>query len=113
MGVLNRYAIKGFERRVKGIFTETIFNRAKFYGIWELKQVLREIVGDVPVSWRTVCQFPIVSEKYTQIIEKSSLVQRCPFGAFVGIVVTLVPRFRTRPLTARYQAKHPTGAATA
>jgi SAM-dependent methyltransferase len=113
LGVLNRYAIKGFERRVKGIFTDTIFNRAKFFGIWELKNVLRKIVGDVPVRWRTVCQFPIVSEKYTHVIEKSSLVQRCPFGAFVGIVVTLVPQFRTRPLTARYQAKHPTGAVTA
>jgi hypothetical protein len=31
-------------------------------------------------------------------------VQRCPFGTFAGMVITLVPRFRTRPLALRYQA---------
>jgi hypothetical protein len=36
-------------------------------------------------------------------IEGSGLVQRFPFGTFAGIVVTLVPRFRTRPLAIRYQ----------
>jgi len=50
IGVLNRYAIKGIQRRVKGIFTPTIFNHARFFSIWELKQNIREIVGDAPVS---------------------------------------------------------------
>jgi hypothetical protein len=38
-------------------------------------------------------------------IEGSGLVQRFPFGTFAGMVVTLVPRFRTRPLAIRYQPK--------
>ena len=37
IGVLNRYAIKGIQRRVKGMFTETIFNHAQFFSVWELK----------------------------------------------------------------------------
>ena len=109
LGVLNRYAFKGVERRVKGVFTPTIFNRAKFYSLWELKRIIRGIVGGVPVEWRTVCQLPGVPGPMTQGFEKSSLVQRCPFGAFLGIVVTLVPRVRTRPLTMRYQAEQPSG----
>jgi SAM-dependent methyltransferase len=112
IGVLNRYAIKGIERRVKGIFTPTIFNHAKFFSVWELKQIIRDILGNTPVSWRTVCQLPAHSGKFVNSLEKSKIIQRCPFGAFVGIVVTLVPRFKTRPLTMRYQAKNPGGAAT-
>ena len=41
IGVLNRYALKGIQRRVKGIFTSTIYNRAHFFSIWELKQITR------------------------------------------------------------------------
>jgi len=112
IGVLNSYAIKGIQRRVKGIFSPTIFNHAKFYSVWELKQIIRSIVGNVPVSWRTVCQLPTPSGTYSFGLEKYKIIQRCPFGAFAGVVVTLVPRFRTKPLTMRYQAKNPSGAAT-
>jgi ubiquinone/menaquinone biosynthesis C-methylase UbiE len=112
IGVFNRYALKGIQRRVKGIFTSTIFNHAKFFSVWELKQMIRSIIGQVPVSWRTVCQLPTPSGKYVYNLEQSKIIQRCPFGAFAGMVVVLVPRFKTRPLTAPYQAKNPTGAAT-
>jgi ubiquinone/menaquinone biosynthesis C-methylase UbiE len=112
IGVLNRYAIKGIQRRVKGIFTPTIFNHAKFFSVWELKQIIRELIGNTPVSWRTVCQLPSNSGKFVNSLEQSKIIQRCPFGAFAGIVVTLVPRFRTRPLTMRYQAKNPGGIVT-
>ena len=112
IGVLNRYAIKGIQRRVKGIFTPTIFNHARFFSVWELKQLIRGILGNVPVSWRTVCQLPANSGEFVNSLEQSKIIQRCPFGAFAGIVVTLVPRFKTRSLTMRYQAKNPGGAAT-
>jgi ubiquinone/menaquinone biosynthesis C-methylase UbiE len=112
IGVLNRYAIKGIQRRVKGIFTPTIFNHAQFFSVWELKQMIRNMIGNTPISWRTVCQLPTHSGKFVNHLEQNKIVQRCPFGAFAGIVVTLVPRFRTRPLTIRYQAKNPGGIAT-
>jgi len=105
IGVLNRYAIKGIQLRVKGVFIKTIYNHAQFFSILELKKLIRSILGDVPVSWRTVSQFPLVTSKFTLWIEKSNIVQKCPFGSFVGIVVTLVPRFRTRPLELKYRAK--------
>jgi len=112
IGVLNRYAIKGIQRRVKGIFTPTIFNHAQFFSVWELKQMIRSLIGNTPISWRTVCQLPPHSGKFVNHLEQNKIVQRCPFGAFAGIVVTLVPRFRTRPLTIRYQAKNPGGIVT-
>lgn len=111
IGVLNRYAIKSIQRRVKGIFTPTIFNHARFFSVWEIKQKIHKILGKAPISWRTACQFPSLSGKIATSLEQSKFIQRCPFGAFAGIVVTLVPRFRTRPLTMRYQARDTSGAA--
>ena len=108
IGVLNRYAIKGVERRVRGIFTPSIFNHARFYSVWALKHMIYDLVGHVPVDWRTVCQLPLPSGKFAASFEQKFL-QHCPFGAFAGMVVVLMPRFRTRPLTVRYQPSHTAG----
>lgn len=104
LGVLNRYAIKGIQRRVKGLFSPTIFNKAQFFSVWEIKQMFTAHLGKTPMSWRTVCQLPAPPNGLLSRLERSRLVQRCPFGTFAGVVVSLVPRFRTRPLTLRYQA---------
>jgi SAM-dependent methyltransferase len=112
IGVLNRYALKGIQRRVKGIFTKTIYNHAYFFSVWELKDNVRSILGDPPISWRTVCHLPSASSGIALRIEQSNIAQRCPFGAFAGMVVTLVPRFRTKPLTIPIQPKPSTGTMT-
>ena len=112
IGVLNRYAIKGVQRRVKGMFTSSIYNHAQFFSVWELKERIRKIVGHTPISWRTICQLPSQSGKIAASLEKVKIIQRCPFGAFAGMVVTLVPKFRTRPLTMRYQARRSSGLTT-
>ena len=112
LGVLNRYSIRGIQLRVSGMFTKNIFNRARFFSVWELKQLIRAQMGDVPITWRTVCHLPKLSGKIAHKIERFSLTQRCPFGMFAGMVVTPVPRFITKPLTVPYRTKPTTGELT-
>jgi SAM-dependent methyltransferase len=108
LGVLNRYSITGIHRRIKGIFSRNIYNHACFFSIWELKAMIRSLLGDVPISWRTVCQLSAFPGQITSKIEQFSLIQKCPFGTLIGMVVTLLPRYRTRPLTLPYKTKHTT-----
>ena len=105
IGTLNRYALKSVHRRLEGVFRNTIYNRAKFFSIWELRKIVHAILGPVPVKWRTTCQFPSVSSGWSLSVERSSLVQHCPFGAFVGMSVILIPRYRTRPLSLKIRSK--------
>lgn len=105
IGFINRYAIKYLQLRLRGLFHASIYNHAHFFSIWELKRMVRELAGPVPINWRTVCQLPNSPGKVRWSIEKSEFVQRCPFGTFCGMVITLVPRLRTRPLALRYEAK--------
>jgi len=109
LGVFNRHAIHCLKLRVKGLFTDTVFNHARFFSIWELKQIVHGITGAVPVQWRTLTQIPLPSNSITNRIEKSAFVQRSPFGAYAGMVISLVPRFRTRPLPLTYRPKQTTG----
>ena len=92
-----------------GVLNRTIYNQACFFSIWQLKDIIRSLLGDVPISWRTVLQFSGSPRLITSKIEQFSLMQKCPFGAFIGMGVTLVPRFRTRPLTVPYKTKRTTG----
>ncbi len=109
IGMLNRYAINGIQLRVKGIFIRSIYNHARFFSLWEIKKMIRSLMGDVPISWRTVCQLPSGLGEVAHKIEKMNIVQKCPFGAIVGMVVSLVPRYRTKPLPLTLQPKRRTG----
>lgn len=99
IGVLNRYAPQAVFMRLKGIFTQSIYNHARFFSIWQLKRIIRSILGDVPISWETTYHFPMAHGSIVSMIERSCIVKKCPFGTFVGMVVTLVPRFKTTPLS--------------
>ncbi len=110
LGVLNRYAIKGLERRIKGIFSQSIYNRARFFSVWQVKRHVHEVLGKVPLRWGTVLQLPASFRKYTQHPERWHLVQRFPFGCYIGMVVTLVPRYRTQNVPIGY-VEHQTRAA--
>jgi len=105
LGVLNQYAIKGIERRIKGIFSESTFNRARFFSVWELRQYVQQILGKVPLRWGTVLHLPVSFRKYTQRLERWPPIHRCPFGGFIGMVVTLVPRYRTQNIPIGYVPK--------
>lgn len=112
LGVLNKYALKGVQRRIEGIFDRSIYNHAHFFSIWELKRMVRRAVGQVPVTWKTICQLQWTPGRYGSWVERIALLQKCPFGAFSGMVVTPVPRFRTRPLEMRYRPEESSGALT-
>ncbi|MGB9499423.1 MAG: class I SAM-dependent methyltransferase [Dissulfuribacterales bacterium] len=104
IGILNKYALKALERRIKGIFKPSIYNHARFFGIGEIKYLIYKLLGDVPVSWKTTCQFPGIFHRFIYRIETLPLVQRSPFGAFAGIMVLPVPRFVAKPLTLKSAA---------
>lgn len=105
VGVFNRYAIKGMQLQLRRLYTETIFNHARLFSVWELTRLIRAVLGDVPISWRTVGQLPRASGRIADGIERLRLVQRSPFGAFAGAVAATVPHFRAEPLGVAYSSE--------
>jgi ubiquinone/menaquinone biosynthesis C-methylase UbiE len=110
LGALNRYAMKGIERRIKGVFSASTYNRARFFSVWELKRKVRQILGKPRLRRGTVLQLPARCRKYTQHLERWPFVHNCPFGCFIGMVVILVPQYRTQNVPIGYVGQ-PTGAA--
>jgi len=106
LGILNRYALKGLERRIKGIFTHTIYNRARFFSVGEIKRMAFSLLGEVPIAWGMVCHLPISTSRMARRIQVSPMIQRWPFGAFAAVSVTLTPHFRTWSLPLEFGAKN-------
>lgn len=106
IGIINRYSSKAAGLRVRRIFKKSIYNHAHIFSIWELKKRVRKISGNVPISWRTTDRFPSVFGRIGHRMEQFFMIQRLPFGAFAGMTVVLVPRFRTRPIELPYSTKN-------
>jgi hypothetical protein len=79
--------------------------------VWQIKRHVQEVLGKTPLRWGTVLQMPASFTKYTQDLERSRYFQRCPFGSFIGMVVTLVPRYQTQNVPIEY-IRQPKGAVT-
>ena len=105
VGTLNKYALKAFQRRIRGVFKSTIYNRARFFSIGEIRYLFTSLLGDVPITWQTTCHFPGMTNLLIEKFEKSKFVRKSPFGAFAGIMALPMPRFRTQPLKLKSVAK--------
>lgn len=96
--VLNRYAPLNMVRRFKCFFMPDIYTHAHFFSIWELKQIVFAILGNVPVKWKTTLQFPFVYGRIAGFFENMNIVKKSCFGTLIGMRIKPVPNFRTRPL---------------
>ncbi|MCF8067383.1 MAG: class I SAM-dependent methyltransferase [Desulfobacterales bacterium] len=111
LGIFNKLAIKDIQLSMKYFYSDSVCKKAHLYTIWELKRTIRQILGDVPIEWKSVLRFPATPcRKKSRSIEKNFIMDRFPFGAFVGIAITPVPRFKTRPLSMKYSANVSDGA---
>ncbi|MDX9785814.1 MAG: class I SAM-dependent methyltransferase [Desulfobacterales bacterium] len=99
IGIMSRHAIKKTQRQLKKAHEESFMDKANPVSLRELKETVHEILGKVPVAWRSLCNIPIGSENIARCLEESFWLHHCPFGNFTGMVITPTPRFRTRPLS--------------
>jgi ubiquinone/menaquinone biosynthesis C-methylase UbiE len=109
IGIMNRYALSSTSSGPKMKTLPPQFENAHFFSLWEIKKVLRRFLGDVPIAWQALWSFPQTSPKITEMIAHSSWLKQIPFGMYIGLVVTLYPRFKTKPLSITCAAKHGTG----
>ncbi|MBW1980382.1 MAG: methyltransferase domain-containing protein [Deltaproteobacteria bacterium] len=95
LGVLNKYALLAVQRRLKGLLVDTIYRHARFFSIWELKEMLRSIAGPVPIQWGTVLFFPLPLVRLVKAVERQSIFQHNPWGAFIVMSVDICYQFIT------------------
>jgi hypothetical protein len=86
---------------VARVFRNSVYSRARFLSINEVRRAFYAMLGQVPVHWRTVLQFPVSVSALLNRLESFRILQYSPFGGFAGIVADPIPRFQVSPLTLR------------
>ena len=89
LGVLNKYSFLGMKRRLVGMFRPGIFNRARFYSIWELRRLIRRAMPEAIVDWASVLVLPMGRQRYLTGLERRLSFRRNPLGAFLGLRVMI------------------------
>jgi ubiquinone/menaquinone biosynthesis C-methylase UbiE len=95
LGVMNKYSILGACRKMKGPFQTTVYRDARFYGIHELLSMIRSILGPVRVRWGSVLFLPRGFYSFAAGVEEKLPLEKNPFGAFLGLVFSVVYQYRT------------------
>ncbi len=93
LGVLNKYALMAMQRRLKGLLEDTIYCQARFFSVWELKEMIQRIMGPTPIRWGTVLFFPLTFMRLTRSVEQHPLFQHNPLGTFIVMTVDISYRF--------------------
>jgi len=103
IGFWNKYAIGGTRRRINEFFPDLSapYENAAFFSIWEIRKMIKKMLGNVPVFGRSVYMISPSKNAFAVAAENSRIAQRFPLGIFVGLRVFLVPKFRTKPLSLR------------
>jgi SAM-dependent methyltransferase len=95
LGVLNKYALMAMHRRLKGLLEDNIYRQARFFSVWELKEMVKKIMGPTPVRWGTVIFFPLTLMRVTRSVEQNPFFQHNPWGSFIVMTVDISYRFIT------------------
>ena len=97
IGITNRFALKGMQKTIKD-FLYPDPNKFRLFSVWEIKQIVKDLLGDVPINWRSVSTQDIYNNAILKKIGYSEFIQKSPFGNFVGICVNLTPKYWLKPL---------------
>jgi SAM-dependent methyltransferase len=96
LGVLNKYSLIAWQRRLERFWKPSIYQHARFFGILELQGLLRDVLnGPVPILWRTCLTFPLYTVTLLQALERSPYFQWHPLGHFIAMSVDLRYILRT------------------
>lgn len=112
IGILNRQSPRGARLRLSRRFTRNVWRHARLFSVWELKRMIGAISSDFAVDWCAFCHFRIPFARRFKLPNPVRFPCKNPVHPFIGLSVTLTPRFRTRPLQLECPADPPPGAVT-
>ncbi len=105
VGVFNGLSFGCISKKFRALFFNSIFREAHLFTLWGLKGYVKKAYGNVPIEWGSTQMLPFFFRRYPERIEMSSLVQSCPFGAFLGLAFKMIYTLKTENLKVTERVK--------
>ncbi len=98
IGVFNSLSWTGFTNKIQGLLGNSMFRSARFFTIWDLKALIKEAFGKVPVAWKCILLYPEFLDKMGFVSESWFTLTGTPFGAFIGLRATMLYTVRAHTI---------------
>ena len=89
IGVTNSLSWYYLITKMQRLLRKPFFDHFAFFNLWQLKSYIRDAYGSVPVQWRCSHIHAPLHEKIPTLVSDQWHPERCPFGSFLGLCVTL------------------------
>jgi ubiquinone/menaquinone biosynthesis C-methylase UbiE len=86
LGVLNSFSFLSLQRRIKGWIKPSIYSKARFFNIRELKRLIEKLFESKSIEWGGVIFFPCSGFRW---VDKILFFKKNPFNSFLGILIEL------------------------
>ena len=99
IGVFNGFSLSALSNKIQGLFGNSMFKKARFFSLWNLKALVKDAYGNVPIMWKCILVYPGFLERLGLLSETCSM-SGAPFGTFIGMSATMLYTMRaiTMPL---------------
>jgi ubiquinone/menaquinone biosynthesis C-methylase UbiE len=89
IGFLNHYSFLALQRRIKGIFKNSIYKQARFYSLFQWQRILRSSFEFKNLTWEGVIFLPWLRFKPWQWLDLKLSFIKNPFCTFIGVLIEL------------------------
>ena len=89
LGVLNSFSLLSLQRRIKGWFQPSIYSKARFFNIWELKRLIKNSLRVRSIDWCGVIFLSSINMNIFRYLDKLISFKKNPFSSFLGMVIEL------------------------
>lgn len=104
IGTINRLSLLGISYKLRGILNSNVlYSRARLFTIWELKSMIRMIVGNSTIKWGSVLWVPPSLHQWDRRLSSWMPRMRNPIGGFLAVRVDILYTYRAlmQPLEQR------------
>jgi SAM-dependent methyltransferase len=95
IGFINNYSFVGTRQRLKEMFGFPLSGKIRFYSFPEIRKMVEPPAGDTSIKWGSVIFFPRIVYDFFEELEEMLPIRKNPFGAFIGLTVSLQYTYRT------------------
>ena len=105
IGVMNSLSWHYLRAKLQALFRDSLFDRVRFYNLWELKTYFQRAYGRVPMEWSCTQARPFSMGRIGLLKSDLLTLKHCPFGSFLGFSAQIKYWVRTDKIPLKIRMK--------
>jgi ubiquinone/menaquinone biosynthesis C-methylase UbiE len=105
IGVMNSLSWHYLRAKLQALFRDSLFDRVRFYNLWELRTYFQMAYGRVPMEWSCTQAWPSSMGRIGLLKSDLLTLKHCPFGSFLGFSAQIKYWVRTDKIPLKIRMK--------